>query len=171
MISLALRDERQAGPKSFLNGFAAAGRPEDLLHASRLLAAPAQIFEKAAVGFHLDFGDRIVACQGDRGKELAFGVEIVQSHEFENALPPTLGIVTDIGDENAGSEIGELSAFGSVVIGAFAFRENSHARRFCAEALGFRRFERSTKLVGSWFVSVGASFLKRSRQELRKEVE
>lgn len=144
----------ETGPESFLNRFATTRGPEDLLHAG----APRlrlEVFEETAVGFHLDFGNGIVACQGDRREEITVGVEIVQSHQFENALPPALGVVSDVGDENTGSKIGKLSTLGSVVIGALAFRKNCHARRFCAEALGFRGFERGTKLVGCGFVSMG----------------
>ena len=106
---VAARPSIECRPDRLLNRLAAAGRPQDLLEppAARLIL---QRSEQPLGGHDLQRSQGVVRSER-RGREILAGpLQFAEAHVLEHAPPPVRRIVTQVGHQHAGREIGQLAA-------------------------------------------------------------
>ena len=133
-------------PEPFLNRFATAGGPQDLFHPGTT-GLGLQIGEEATICLHFHAGCRIVGSQSHSRMKTGIPFQIIEPHELPNPLPPTPGMMTQIGNQNAGGKVGQLSPFRSVVIGSLALCQHRHTGGACAQTFRFCGNQSFTKIV------------------------
>ena len=101
----------ERGPKSLLNGFATAGRPQNLF-AARTAGLLRDRIRRASRWPWFRFRSRRCSAERHSLDECIGTIEAIQAQMPHHALPPAPGIVAQIHDQHARGEVGQLRPSG-----------------------------------------------------------